>query len=268
MTNIPTEAPAGAGRLFGQSAVITGASRGIGLGIARQFAKEGAAILLVATNGKNLEAAQRVLEPLGSPVEVWPADVSDRDSCRKVAQRATQLYGKVDILVNGAAVYKAASFLDYGPEDFQRILDVKLHGLVHMMQAVLPGMVERKYGKVVNVASTAGKWATKNQAAYNVSKHAVIGLTRCTAMEFATHGITINALCPGMVQTDLAEQLLQEHANLSGSSPDAVKGELLKRIAQGRFLDVEECGHLAVYLASREARGMTGQSVLLDGGML
>lgn len=268
MTDTLTPTTPGAGRLAGQTAIITGASRGIGLAIAQAFAAEGARLLLVATKVANLEDAKTALANSGAQVETMAADVGDAASCREVVSKAEALLGGVDILVNGAAVYKAAPFLSYRPEDFEEILRVNLYGTIHMMQAVLPAMVERKYGRVVNVASTAGKWASRNQSPYNTSKHAVIGLTRCTALEFATSGVTVNALCPGMVQTDLADQLLREHAALGATDPESVRADLLRRIPQARFLDPQECGSLAVYLASRESRGMTGQSIVLDGGML
>lgn len=256
------------GRLKNQSAVVTGASRGIGFGIARQFAKEGANLLLIATNEKKLAKTRDELLAFGTAVEILAVDISERSNCQRAVARAIEHFGQLHILVNGAAIYKASPFLDYAPGDFTRLLDVNLHGPVHMLQAALPHMVDKGYGRVINVASTAGKWASKNQSAYNVSKHALIGLTRCVAMEFAAQGVTVNALCPGMVQTDLADQFLKEHSQLEGVSPEAVHSGLTARIPQGRFLDIEECGQLAVYLASPESRGMTGQSILLDGGML
>jgi len=255
-------------RLAGSTALITGSSRGIGLGIAREFAKEGAQLLLVATTLNRLEAARDELAGLGARVEVIAADVSQRAQCQAAVRYAIKTFGQLDVLVNCAAIYKAAPFLSYAPEDFEQHLAVNLHGPIHMMQAALPHMVERGYGRIVNIASTAGKWASNNQSAYNISKHGVVGLTRCVALEFATKGITVNAICPGMVQTDLGDQYVKEHAAILGTTEDAYLAELMKRIPQRRFLDVAECAHLAVYIASREAAGMTGQSILLDGGML
>jgi NAD(P)-dependent dehydrogenase (short-subunit alcohol dehydrogenase family) len=256
------------GRLAGRAALVTGGSRGIGFGIAREFARQGADVLLVATNAEKLASAKRELDTLGTRVETLVADVGDRQACRNAVERALALYGHLDILVNSAAVYKAAPFLQYQPADFEWMLGVNLHGPIHTMQAVLPHMVERGYGRIINVASTAGKWASVNQSAYNIAKHGLVGLTRCVAAEFGAKGVTVNAICPGMVQTDLADQFSVEHAALGQTTPETIKAELLKRIAQKRFLDITECGHLAVYLASTESQGMTGQSLLLDGGML
>jgi NAD(P)-dependent dehydrogenase (short-subunit alcohol dehydrogenase family) len=135
------------------------------------------------------------------------------------------------------------------------------------MQAVMPHMISRKYGKILNVASTAGKWASSKQAAYNAAKHGVVGLTRCVALEMAANGITVNAICPGMVQTDLLSQYLDDYAARGFGSAEAMHDDLVKRIPIGRFVEIAECGHLAVYLASPESDGMTGQSILLDGGV-
>jgi len=254
--------------LAGRTALITGASRGIGLGIAEGFAREGADLLLAATNADLLAQAKSGLDAYGVRVETAVVDVTDRDACFDLVRKGTDAFGGIEVLVNNAGIYLARPFLDYFFEEFQRIQEVNLYGVFHLMQAVLPQMIERGYGKIVNVASTAGKWASRNQSAYNVSKHGVVGLTRCVALEMGRHGITVNAICPGLVHTDLLDQYREVHAELAGKTVDAVEAEFRARVAAGRFLDVAECAHLAVYLASGESDGMTGQSLLLDGGML
>ncbi len=256
------------GRLTGRAALVTGGSRGIGLGIARAFAREGADVLLVARNEASLAAAADELTGYGGRVECRTADIGDREQCRGAVAAGIELFDGLDVVVNGAGIYRARPFLEYAPADFEEILRVNLHGTIDVMQAVLPHMLERGAGRIVNIASTAGKWASRNQSAYNVSKHAVVGLTRCTALEFAATGITINAICPGFVQTDLIDQFVGEHAAIGGQTPEDTRAGMQARVPQGRFLDVDECGELAVYLASAESRGMTGQSILLDGGML
>ena len=256
------------GRLEGRTALITGGSRGIGLGIAEGFAREGASVMLVATSEERLHEAVPGVAAHGRRVETAAMDVSDRAACFDVVAHTVEAFGRLDILVNSAATYTPRAFVDYSPEEFDRILQVNLYGVFHITQAVLPHMLERGYGKIVNVASTAGKWASKNQSAYNVAKHGLIGMTRCVALETAGSGITVNAICPGVVETDLVEQFCEEHAELNTTTPDAIRAGLMQRVAIGRFLDVSECAHLAVYLASSESDGMTGQSILLDGGML
>ena len=265
-----TAAPAGrlAGRLAGRRALITGGSRGIGLGIARAFAAEGASLVLAATDPARLAAAREALAATGAQVETRVCDVADRAACFALVEDARRALGGLDVLVNCAGIHKAGRFLDHAPEDFARIMAVNLHGPVHLMQAALPGMIEAGYGKVINVASTAGKWASANQSAYNASKHALVGLTRCVALETGRGGVCVNAICPGMVDTDLVDDFLPGHAAATGTTPEAVRAGLEARIALGRFLKPPEIGHLAVYLASAESDGMTGQSILLDGGML
>lgn len=258
----------GGTRLAGRSAIITGGNGGIGLGIAQAYVREGCDVMIVGTNAAKLETAKAALVPSGRKVIDRRADVSDRQAAFALVADAIGAFGKLDILVNGAATYIGRPFLDYAHDEFSRVLEVNLHGPFHLTQAALPHMLERGYGKIVNLASTAGKWASRNQSAYNMSKHALIGMTRCVAMEYASHGITVNAICPGLVSTDLTDQVEREQAAISGTTPEAVHASLMQRVPLGRYLDVADCGHLAVYLASSESDGMTGQSILLDGGML
>jgi 3-hydroxybutyrate dehydrogenase len=255
-------------RLTGKVAVVTGGSRGIGLGIAKAFVKEGADVMLAGTNEAKLEEARKQLAGDGTRVEWTRTDVSDRKACFDLAKRTQECFGALDILVNCAAIYTPRRFLDYTPEEFDNIQRVNLYGPFHMTQAALPRMLERGWGRVINIASTAGKWASRNQSAYNVAKHGLVGMTRCVALETAGSGVTANAICPGLVKTDLFDQFVKEHAALSQTTPEAVAADILKRQLIGRLLDVSECGALAVYLASPESDGMTGQSLLLDGGML
>jgi NAD(P)-dependent dehydrogenase (short-subunit alcohol dehydrogenase family) len=128
-------------------------------------------------------------------------------------------------------------------------------------------MQERKHGKVVNIASTAGKWMSMNQSAYNASKHALVGLTRCAGLEMGPLGINVNAICPGFVETDMLEEF-RAHADILGTTFDKVKEAGLSRVPLRRFLKPEEIAHLAVFLASSESDGITGQSILVDGGMV
>ena len=256
------------GRLAGSSALITGASRGIGLAIAREFAREGADLLLVATREDTLAAARAALAGFGTRLETRAADITAPGAAATLVDAAVRAFGKLDVLVNNAGVYVGKPFLEYDEADVDRTLAVNVKAPMFLMQAALAHMAPRGYGRIVNLASTAGKWASRNQAVYNLSKHAVVGLTRCAALEFAAQGVTVNAICPGLVRTEMADSLERNNARATGATPESVHADLLRRIAQGRFLEPVECAHLAVYMASAEAAGMTGQSVLLDGGMV
>jgi NAD(P)-dependent dehydrogenase (short-subunit alcohol dehydrogenase family) len=172
-----TDARSAPARLRGMSAFITGASRGIGLAIAEWFAYQGADLCLVATDLRNLADAERLVKAQGRRAELVAIDVSDRSACFEAVEFALGKLGKIDILVNNAGHHKIARFVDHTPEDFDRILKVDLYGPFHLMHAVLPHMLARGYGKIVNLASLAGKWASPNQGAYNAAKHGLVGLT-------------------------------------------------------------------------------------------
>lgn len=261
--------PSSRGRMEGLNAFVTGASRGIGRAIALAFAKEGANLCLAATNRSALdETASMCAASGGGSQHVEVLDVKSRSQCFDAIKRSRARLGEVDVLVNSSGVFRPKSFLEYEPEDFQEMLAVNLYGVIHLMQAVLPGMIGQKSGKIINIASTGGKWASSNQSAYNVSKHAVVGLTRCTALEMASHGICINAICPGLVQTDMMNEGFGRTAQAQNLTLDEVLAPVLSRVAMRRVLQPDEISGLAVYLASNESSGMTGQSLLLDGGML
>jgi NAD(P)-dependent dehydrogenase (short-subunit alcohol dehydrogenase family) len=271
MTKHRTEpaAPSRAGRLQGSVALVTGASRGIGRAIAEAFAAEGAKLCLVATDAARLREVAAGLSGCPEPAMRLQADVTDRAACFDVVAEVQARFGHLDVLVNNAGVYLGKSFLEHTPEEFQRLLDVNLFGVIHLTQAALPGMLARGYGRIVNIASTAGKWGSRNQSGYNVSKHAVVGLTRCVALETAARGVTVNAICPGIVGTDMADSLKRGQAALMGVDPDAaMAATLAARVPVGRVLEPREVADLAVHLASRASGGMTGQSILVDGGML
>jgi meso-butanediol dehydrogenase/(S,S)-butanediol dehydrogenase/diacetyl reductase len=255
------------GRLSGRGALITGASRGIGRAIALRYAEEGADLFLAATNRAKLEDVKRLAESRGAKVALRTVDVRDRSAVAALVEAAAEALGGIDVLVNNAGVYKAARLVDYTPEDFDQVMQVNLYGAFHVLQLVLRHMQARGRGKVVNIASTAGKWMSLNQSAYNASKHALVGLTRCAGLEMGPLGITVNAICPGFVETDMLEEF-RAHGEILGVPFEQVKAAGLARVPLRRFLKPEEIAHLAVYLGSSESDGMTGQSILLDGGMV
>lgn len=254
------------GRLTGKRVIITGASRGIGRAIAQRYAEEGADLLLTATGVQQLNDTLGDCVGQGAKVLTMAADVADRAQCEAMIQRAVEALGGLDVLVNNAGIYKAGRFIDYEPETFDRIMQVNAYGTFHAMQFALRQMRANGGGKVVNIASTAGRWESMNQSAYNASKHAVIGMTRCAALEHAKDGITINAICPGFVETDMIDQF-DDHAALAGVSVEQLKAALIGRVPMGRMLQPVEIAHLAVYLASSESDGMTGQAMTISGGM-
>lgn len=260
----PTARP---GRLAGRHALITGASRGIGRAIAQAYAAEGAELFLVATQRDRLQQTQALAREAGATAHVHVADVTDRAAVQAMVEAAVAAMGQVDVLVNNAGVYHAARLVDTEPEAFDRVMQVNVYGAFHVLQAVLRHMQQRCAGQVVNIASTAGKWGSMNQSAYNASKHALVGLTRCAALEMAACNVTVNAICPGFVQTDMLGEF-EAHARILGVPFETVLDNGRNRVPLKRFLQPQEIASLAVYLGSAESSGMTGQSLLIDGGMV
>lgn len=254
-------------RLQGKVALITGASRGIGRAIAEAYAAQGAWLFLNARGPETLETtAGEIGAAHGTEVAWLAGDASDRASVDAVVARALETYGQIDILVNNAGIYRPAPFLEYRIEDFAAVVGVNLYSVFHMTQAVLPHMIGRKSGRVINIASTAGKWGSRNQSAYNASKHAIVGLTRCLALEMAGHGVRVNAICPWIVDTDLVQVFMTEHARFNGVPEETIASMMQNSVPLKRWIKPEEVAGLAVYLASDEAEYINGQAWTIDGG--
>ena len=256
------------GKLQNRIALITGGSRGIGKAIAHRFIEEGANVFICARGETNLANTEKELGKLGGTVVTCPADVSDRKSVDRMVDRALKSFGHIDILVNNAGIMKPGGFMDYSFEEFDRIMQVNLYGVFHVTQAVFPSMIERKKGKVVNIASTAGKWGSMHQSAYNVSKHAVIGLTRCLGLEMAPYNIKVNAICPAGVEGEEINTMVEYWAKKTGQTKEEMLKNIKSRSPIGRFINSDEVAALAVYLASDESDAMTAQSLSLCGGYL
>lgn len=253
-------------RLQNITALITGASRGIGRAVAEAYAAEGARLLLNARGADHLDKVAADLRGrFHADVATFACDVTDRDAVQKMIAGA-DARGGIDILVNNAGIHRAAKFLDYTAQDFRDLFEINFIGVLHATQLVLPGMIARKRGSIVNLASTAGKWGTPNQAAYNVSKHAVVGLTRCLALELAPHQIRVNAICPWVVDTDMATSFIAEHAKVAGLSVEQTTNNFLNSVPLKRFIQPQEVAQLAVFLGSEEASYVNGQSWAIDGG--
>jgi len=254
------------GRLSGKRALITGGSRGIGRAIAEAFAREACSLILNAReSGRLTRTADEVATEYGVDVQVHACDATNGDAVRDMVVGA-QEGGAIDILINNAGIHIPARFIDYTFADFKRVIETNVYSVFHVTQAVVPGMMERGQGRVINLASTAGKWGTRNQAAYNASKHAVVGMTRSLALELAPEGILVNAICPWIVDTDMAAEIIARHAELADMTTEQLERRMTDAVPLRRMIRPQEVASLAVYLASDEASYISGQSWTVDGG--
>jgi NAD(P)-dependent dehydrogenase (short-subunit alcohol dehydrogenase family) len=256
-------------RLDGKAAFVTGGGRGIGRAIALGFAREGARVFVVARSASEVASvATEIREGRGGEsASHSTCDVADPQSVALAFDEARAFFGRgPDILVNNAGIAESAKFTDTSDELWRRHIAVNLSGTFYCMRAALPAMVERGWGRVINVASIAGKTGAAYIAAYSASKHGVLGLTRSAALEVATKGVTVNAVCPGYVDTEMTARALgQIEAKTGRSRAEAL--ETIKRMSpQNRLVTAEEVAAVALLLASEEGRGITGQAINVDGG--
>lgn len=258
-----------AGQTFaGRVALITGAGQGIGRAIARAFAAEGATVVLAARTVAALEGLAAEIGAAGGRAHISPCDVTVQAQVEAMAAAARELAGPVDILVNNAGIAATQKFLGHPDELWQRIIDVNLTGTFRVTRAIAPQMVERRWGRVINIASVAGRIGAPYMSAYTASKHGVVGLTRSLALELNRHGVTVNAICPGYVDTPMADAAAASIARTTGRSPAEAVATLAATSPQNRLITPEEVAAVAVMLAGEAARGITGQAINVDGGMV
>jgi 3-hydroxybutyrate dehydrogenase len=252
--------------LAGKRAVVTGAGRGIGRAIALAFARSGADVAITARTSPELEVLALDVEALGRKCITVVCDVTDPESVRAMSEAALWGLGGVDILVNNAGNAESHKFLDHPDELWHRMIAVNLTSVYYVTKALAPRMVENGSGRIINIASTAARVGDRYVAAYTAAKHGVLGLTRSLAAEFAQHNITVNAICPGFVDTPMTEASLANIVKRTGRTEQEARAALEKTSPQNRLIDPEEIAALAVYLACDLSRGITGQAINVDGG--
>jgi len=255
-------------KLKNQTALVTGASRGIGTAVVRAFAAEGARLAITGRAEKELKKLQEEVSRLGVQCEAIVADLAERGAVDQVWAKATKALGPIDILVNNAGIGSSANprpVLDYDDSFWERLLYVNLTVPYLFCRKALPSMIERKHGRIIMTASINGKIGSLHGAAYAASKHGLLGLTRTLALETAQQGITVNAVCPGPVHTLVNDLRVEYDAKRLGKSVSELEATLTPI---GRRLEANEVAPLYVYFASAEASVVTGQAYNIDGGLL
>jgi len=252
--------------LENRGAVVTGGGRGIGSATARTLASAGAKVVVSARSVEQLEAVKDELQQAGHEAWAVPCDVTDSDQVEALARQARELVGPVQILVNNAGIASSAPLKNLRLEEWNRLLAVNATGPFLCTQAFMPGMLETGWGRVINVASIAGKIGAPYIAGYCASKHAVVGFTRAVAAEVAARGVTVNAVCPGYVDTPMTEQSVANIAAKTGLSESEARERLDSTSPQNRLIEPEEVAFLIASLCQPEAKGINGQAIVLDGG--
>jgi NAD(P)-dependent dehydrogenase (short-subunit alcohol dehydrogenase family) len=250
--------------LAGRRALVTGAGRGIGRAVALRLASEGAALALASRTRSEVEGVAEEARRLGATSASFVADVARPDQVRALFKGA----GPVDILVNGAGVAPSAPLVKTSDEVWRSAIETNLDGTFFCLREALPGMMERGWGRVVNLASIAGKTGYPYIAAYAASKHGVLGLTKVAALEAAERGVTVNAVCPGYVDSPMTDASVARIVDKTGLAAGDVRQRLVDMSPQKRLVTPEEVAALVLFLCGDEARGITGQALSLDGGTL
>ena len=253
----------------GRTAVVTGSTSGIGLGIARSFAGAGMNIVLNGLGPREEVEATRanLARSFGVEVVHSPADMAKPDDIATMIADARRTFGSVDVLVNNAGVQHVEAIETFPPAKWDAIIAINLTAAFHAIRAVVPDMKARRWGRIINVASAHGLVASPFKSAYVAAKHGIVGLTKTVALETAGHGITANAICPGYVLTPLVERQIPETAKARGISEREVVEEVLLASQPTReFVTVEQIGGLALFLATGAAASITGAALPVDGG--
>lgn len=248
-----------------QVAIITGSASGIGLNMAEGFLREGYSVVFSDINQQVLE--QVVSHYASQDVLGIQCDVSNENDVRNLIDQSYQHFGRIDVLINNAGLQYVASIEDFPTEKFEQMIKIMLIGAFIGTKYVLPIMKQQQFGRIINMASINGLIGFAGKAAYNSAKHGIIGLTKVTALECATQGITANAICPGYIDTPLVRGQMQDLAKTRGISVEQVLDEVLyPLIPQKKLIDVNDITTLALFLSSVGAKHITGQSLVIDGG--
>lgn len=251
------------GPLAGRHALVTGAGRGIGAAIAERLIADGATVSLL---GRNAEVLDALAAKLGKSAQTVTADVSDEAQMRAAVAKASEQFGAIDILVNNAGQASSAPLHKAAEDLWTSMLAVNLSGTYYGIRAVLPSMLERNFGRIVNVVSTAGLVGYPYVTAYCAAKHGVIGLTRALALEVAGRAITVNAVCPGYTDTDMVRDTIANIRAKTGRSEEEALAALVAHNPQRRLIKAEEIANTVAWLCVPGSESVTGQAIAVAGG--
>ena len=242
--------------LAGKVAIVTGGTRGIGLAIARLLAEDGASVVVSGRDAARLEVAVKELESLGAPAMAVAADAAKREDADRLVEATRERFGRIDVLVNNAGITRDQLLVRMKDDDWDQVLDTNLRGVFLMTRAVGKVMMRQKSGRIINIASTAGAMGNPGQVNYSAAKAGVIGLTKAAGRELAHWNILVNAVAPGLIETDMA-------ASIPAEAREAMLQQVpLKRIGQGR-----EVAEVVRFLAGDGASYITGQTIHVNGGL-
>jgi len=253
------------GRLDGRLAIVTGAGGGIGGAIAKAFVGEGA---LVMVADRDLAAARQMAAALGERAVAFEVDVTHEPQVRAMAADALGRFGRIDILVNNAGIIRKAFVKDMTEATWDAVMDVNLKATFLCSKAVLPSMIEARRGRIINIASIAGKVGEPTASAYSAAKWGVLGFTRSLALEVAPYDILVNAICPGPIPTALGEQGWRDGADVQGIGLDKIMARVNSRSPLGRLGTVEQVARMALFVASDDCDFTTGSAFNVDGGIV
>jgi 3-hydroxybutyrate dehydrogenase len=262
-------APLQPAELYGKSAIVTGSTSGIGLGIARAFAAAGVNVMLngFASEDEFQETLNELKNKYGVKAVYSSADMSKPDEVARMVLDAGIAFGEVDILVNNAGIQHVEAIETFPTKKWDAIIAVDLSAAFHAIRAALPGMKERGWGRIINVASAHALVASPFKSAYVAAKHGVLGLTKTVALEAAEHGVTVNAICPGYVLTPLVQKQIPETAKARHLTEEQVIRDVLLHAQPTRkFVTTEEIGAMAVFLCTTAAQSITGAAIPVEGG--
>ncbi len=245
-------------KLNGRTALVTGGSKGLGRAMANALADAGADIILTSRHlAEAREAAEEIRKYQGVRALALEADVTDREAVRVMARQGREAFGKIDILVNNAGINIRKPTIEVEDEDWDPVIEINLKGSLICAQAVAPGMIEQKWGRIINMGSIMSTVSLGGRAAYATSKHGVLGLTRTLALEWAPHGINVNAICPGPFDTPMNRQIMNDPAAYQA---------FLAKIPMGRWGNPDELDGAVIFLASEASSFITGAALYIDGG--